>query len=33
MFCGGFATVSVLSIRQVIISNRTNPQKLVIQSK
>ncbi len=33
MFCGGFATVSILSIRQVIISKRASPQKLAIQSK
>lgn len=33
MFCGGFATVSFLSIRQVIISKRANPQKLAMQSK
>lgn len=28
MFCGGFTTISVLSIRQVVLSNRANAQKL-----
>lgn len=33
MFCGGFTTVSVLSIRQVVISNRINSQKLVLNAE
>ncbi|HMS65431.1 MAG TPA: glycosyltransferase family 2 protein [Ignavibacteria bacterium] len=33
MFCGGFTIVSVLSIRQVIISNRANSQKLVLKTE
>jgi len=33
MFCGGFTTVSVLSIRQVVISNRINSAKLVLNAE
>jgi cellulose synthase/poly-beta-1,6-N-acetylglucosamine synthase-like glycosyltransferase len=33
MFCGGFTTISVLSIRQVIITNKFNAQKLVLDAK
>lgn len=33
MFCGGFATISILSIRQVILSNRIHSQKLAFDAK
>ena len=33
MFCGGFATISILSIRQVVLSNRINAQKLALDAK
>ncbi|MEO6695974.1 MAG: cellulose synthase family protein [Ignavibacteria bacterium] len=33
MFCGGFTTISVLSIRQVVISNRLKSQNLAMQTK
>ncbi|MBK6770771.1 MAG: glycosyltransferase [Ignavibacteria bacterium] len=33
MFCGGFTTVSVLSIRQVVISNRINSEKLILNAE
>ena len=33
MFCGGFTTVSVLSIRQVVISNRINSGKLALNAE
>ncbi|MBK7157692.1 MAG: glycosyltransferase [Ignavibacteria bacterium] len=33
MFCGGFTTVSVLSIRQVVISNRINSAKLILNAE
>ncbi len=32
MFCGGFTTVSVLSIRQVVISNRINSEKFALNA-
>lgn len=33
MFCGGFSIISYLSIRQVVVSNRINSQKLAIEAK
>lgn len=33
MFCGGFTIVSVLSIRQVIVTNRINSQKFALNTK
>jgi len=33
MFCGGFSLISYLSIRQVIIANRSNKRKLVLDAK
>ncbi len=33
MFCGGFTTVSVLSIRQVVISNRINSEKFALNAE
>ncbi len=33
MFCGGFATISILSIRQVVLSNNINSQKLALDAK
>ncbi len=33
MFCGGFSLISYLSIRQVIIANRSNKRKLALDAK
>lgn len=33
MFCGGFTTISVLSIRQAVISNRINSRKLALNAE
>ncbi len=33
MFCGGFSIISYLSIRQVIVTNRLNAQKLALNTK
>lgn len=33
MFCGGYTIVSVLSIRQVIVTNRINSQKFAMETK
>lgn len=33
MFCGGFTTISILSIRQVVLTNRINAQKMALDAK
>ncbi len=33
MFCGGFTTISFLSIRQVVLTNRINAQKIALDAK